>query len=296
MPPRLRILNRFFPPQSFFLRYLGPALLPALLIFQSGCSAGGPPFRDAPTGEAAGINGVYGFSLPLRFYRRLTLGELFLETPDRQPRRTHFNLRFAGIDRTDSLRVRSYQGRAYRLGGFLELRSARCYIYGKRDWEERLVPLERWDCPHLFFQFESRDHFAPGGSFVGVGGDRTIYSDWLGKFNPVALPHPLPRTGDGNGREYRRRDFSRGDYFIGRLIHDFGDGRLVVWGHEAGRMTVVDQKLAVLDERGDIAAEITVVSRPGDFLVAQKKPGGPALSPGMQVFTRRHRRPGGLFD
>ena len=248
-----------------------------------GCSAGGPPFRDAPPGKASALEGAYYFQVPHALHCKVRFGEVFLER-SLDGRRNYFYLRVFGISRTGSLRIRSYQGRARRLGDILELRTRRCYIFGKRDWMEKTAPLERWACDHLIFRFQGPDN--PKKRTVlrqapWKPRDRTRFTRWFGRFDL----HPMPRPGQAPA------------HFAGRIVHVYPDGKFIIWGKFADRKLKDGLRLKLLSPAGKHAGEGLVRKRVGDFIFASPPAGGfsRATRGGFATLARRPTAPG-IFD
>ena len=246
------------------------------------CTAGGPPFRDAPAGETANVSGTYYFSPPRALYGRDMLGEVVFERDRRRTDRVYFDLRILGRNNVGSIKMRSYRGRVRRLGDFIELRSKRCYIFGKRDLEDRLAPLERWDCDHLFFRFQSPDGFASRSVLKGATSERTRHSQWLGKFDLSPLPRPGALT---------EKTYFAGQFFGAPLKGN----RPVLWGSRAGERLRNGMELTVLTKSG--TGRLVVHSRPGDFLVTEWKGSPPGdAGHGTIAFTNKKPTIPGIFD
>lgn len=256
-----------------------------------GCSANGPPFRKDPAAPAAPFAGRFAFDVPVSLYHTMQLGEVILEPASRDPNYTGFRLRMAGRDRKLALRMRSYEGRAVMRDGRLELRAQRCYEFGKRAWEGRLVPQERWDCDHLVFSFESSDEFRTRKVLLGVKTDRSRFSDWMGRFDLTPLPLP-------DGRPLLRDLRPDSDaYFAGRVMGVLENGKVVVWGYRAGYLIKRGQELELIDTRQRPLGKLRVVSHPGSYLITETvgalKPAN--VKHGMISFTRQWPKSPGLF-
>ena len=283
----LVILTSFRAVSIHFL-----AVATALLCLQAAaCSAGGPPFRADPPAPAAPFGGRFSFDLPVSVYASAQLGEVVLEPSTRDPDFTAFHLRFVGRTRDRSIRMRSYEGRAVVRGDTLELRSERCYLFGKRELEARLVPQERWDCHHLIFSFRSSDGFRRRLTLTAHPTSAGRYADWLGHFDLVPLPlaDGVPLT--------RRVDRSRDAYFAGRVFETLPSGQVVVWGYRAGYLLKRGDILEAAGKAGAGVAGLRVISHPGSFLITEpnRRSSNAGVKPGQIFFTNRWPKVEGLF-
>jgi hypothetical protein len=230
----------------------------------SACTPSGPPFPppnalkvpDAMTGVP------YMLYSDVPFYRKAQVSELVFEPCSRE---SCFRMRFAGVNPSGSIRVRSYEGRAY-WKDYVELRPDRCYEFAKRSFEDRLTPVEGWDCDHLVFQFHPVENTQGPGLMVSRPGEYTVHSDWLGTLQAV----PLPQA-----------------YFAGQVLPVEGEPRTIVFGANAGKKLRDKQileawqiesaplgKAPAADRR---TGQLEVLERPGDFvLTTWKGPPGQA--------------------
>lgn len=260
-----------------------------LVFVAPGCSAGGPPFRDDPPAPGAPFGGRFAFDPPVRLHAGGTLGEVILEPAARNPEFTAFRLRIVGIAWDRTIRMRSYEGRAVLRDGALELRTDRCYLFGKREWEARMVPQERWACEHLIFSFLSPNGFQKRAPLQSRSAERTRYGDWLG---PLTLA-PLPLA--DNAPLLREPDKTRDPYFAGRIFELLPNGRIVVWGYRAGYLMKKGQVLLVTEPDGKPAGRLRIVSHPGDFLIAEPIDKGPTFRRGQIAYTMTWPKSEGLF-
>ena len=234
-----------------------------LYIFHCNVQLEGPVFPSLPRDKAVPLAGRYIFPVKVPFYKKNLLGELVLEKSKNSygtRRKTYFSMRVLGQNLQDSIRVRSYEGLAYQINpNIMELRSERCYVSGKRDWEDRLIALEKWNCDHLFFSYESPSNFARRETLRSVQTDRTRYSDW---FLPEKLI-PIP---------FKRASLKNLVFFAGQIIplEDTLKTKLVVvWGYQGARLLREGDILTAQDETGEKVGEMKVISRPGDFIICQ---------------------------
>ena len=135
-----------------------------------------------------------------------------------------------GQNKNGAIRQNTYEGLAYLLDKeTLELRSERCYKHGKKYWEDRLEPLERWDCDHLFFTFKSRTNFTKREVLERFKSTRTLSSDWLKLKSLIPMPLPL-----------NKGSIKKPVYFSGQLLplDDNKDEEplAIVWGYRAANL------------------------------------------------------------
>ncbi len=234
--------------------------LASSLLCMTACTAKGPSFPNAPPAEPPPLAGHYRFALSRDFYYKNLLGELYLERARSRKAKLRFYMRSLGQNHQDAIRVHSYEGLAYNLGkGIMELRSERCYLFGKRDWEGRMSPLARWDCDHLFFAFHSPSQFRRREILKPMRTERTKYSDWS---NPTDLV-PLPLGS---------KSLSKQAYFAGQIIHldeSPKSGLVLVWGNSGGSLLRDGQILQAQNEQAKSVGKLRVLSRPGDFIVCR---------------------------
>ena len=297
-----------------FLGRLVPLVLVSVTLQTLVCSAGGPPFPRKPkNAESTKLEGAFRFTPGTPLYKDPMLGELYLEGPARSGG-TYFRMRIMGrTHRTRNIEMRSYEGRAWQKGNLLELRARRCYLYERKDWEERLAPKERWACDHLVFRFRSRDNFAGRDQLKGVPGPYTIYSNWLGQMELTPLPYPEPGQAPPvhaevpggieivNEKEVPPEKREKGPiYFGGQIAETTRDGRVVVWGYRADRRMENGMELTVLDKNYTKIGTLLIESRPGDILLCAWKGKAPAeteIVPGLLAYNvKGPARPSGLFD
>ena len=232
----------------------------AAICLTLSCSAKGPVFPNAPALKPLNLEGPYRFSLTSQFYYKNLVNEVFFEKSRSRAPKTHFVIRTLGKNLNGSIRQRSYEGLAYRLEAkTMELRTERCYLHGKQDWEDRITPLERWDCDHLFFVYQSPSDFRKREVLKPLKTERTKYSDW---FSPTELiPMPAVKTSP-----------QRPVFFAGQIItlDESPKSKLViVWGHAGGRLLRKGQILTAQNEKGQNIGKLKVLSRPGDFIVCR---------------------------
>ncbi len=314
---------------SFLLRIQGSGQrairLTAMSLLVAGCSVSGPPFRDAPAGTAplpavlADV-GYYRFTPTVEFFTGgAQLGEVFFRRAQRQARsageeseRTRvgagpeddglFYLRVLGRDDKGAIRVRQYEGAAVRQGPRIELRAERCYLFGKRLWDDRLTPLKRWDCDHLVFVFESASDFARADRLHPLlDQPRSRFAEWFGATPLIPMPGDLIADANVESADISAAVFA-GQIFplpAGEELPEAADA--IVWGYGAGQTLRDGQLLDVESRRADgtlVRGRVRVVARPGDFLLCKRLGGDDALATGGVAYTRNSllNRGGGLFD
>lgn len=304
------MFNSFFKrARSGILLFLsGSVLIPVVLS----CSVSGPPFRTAPDGEqvlpVTLESGYYRFVPKVSFFDGPQLGEVyFSQSKSREKSKGLFYLRILGRDRKGAIRVRQYEGHVARFGNQIELRSQRCYLFGKREWDDRMTPLKRWECDHLVFVFESATDFTRVETLEPVPDHpRHEFSEWF-EANPLQ-PMPAPiQTADATDRA--RKQKSRPIYFAGQIFPvPAGEilpdsATVVVWGFNAGRVLRDGQTLEVHStpdsaEPGNaFIGKLKIISRPGDFLLCSWVSPPSGGTTGI-AFTRESllNQGGGLFD
>ncbi|MEQ9367182.1 MAG: hypothetical protein RIF32_23315 [Leptospirales bacterium] len=313
-------------------------MLFGLIVFSSvaaagACSVSGPPFRAAPVGERALPSilekGYYRFTPTVSFFDGPQLGEVyFSRTRSPENSRGLFHMRILGRDLKGAIRVRQYEGETHRFGERIELRAQRCYLFGKRDWDDRLTPLSRWECDHLVFAFSSASSFERVDTLHPVPDyERDEFSDW---FQARKLS-PMPGSADEFTTPVRTAQNQKPIFFAGQIFPTPpgetlpDDATVVVWGFNAGRVLRDGQILQVRGTRraplnqNDSASpaaisarpydqsftgRLKIISRPGDFLLCQwlpapgesgRKLNGDAMG---IAYTRDSllNQGGGLFD
>lgn len=326
-------LHRIYGARLLAGRLAAPGLLALALV---SCSVSGPPFRDAPPGTAplpavlADV-GYYRFTPTVEFFTGgAQLGEVFFRKTRRQAREDRndpsgesayarsrvgagpgddglFYMRVLGRDDKGAIRVRQYEGAAVRQGPRIELRAERCYLFGKRHWDDRLTPLKRWDCDHLVFVFESASDFARVDRLHPLPDHpRARFAEWFGATSLIPMPNDLTVNAnialDGANE-------SNPAVFAGQIFPLPANEKLpeaadtIVWGYGAGRTLRDGQLLDVESRRADgtlVRGRVRVIARPGDFLLC-KWPDQNAreiLAAGGVAFTRNAllNRGGGLFE
>lgn len=249
------------PVQSFFL-----GLVCFFPLFS--CRANGPVFPGMEKGSPVLEAGSFRFSPALFFYNGQT-GEIAFEEHGEEKL---FRMAVAGRNARDSIRMRVYEGRAAGRSGGIELRSERCYIFGKREWTDRLIPLERWDCDHLVF-------FLKGNGpdrYVSEASDRTSYSEWYGAFESTRLPFP---------------GFT-GVAWSGQIMEKLSDGRSGIWGVGAQDRLRSGMRLRALDEEGKACGDLIADEIVGDFVTAK---GVTLCEKPSTAFTMEKKSGQGLF-
>ncbi len=241
---------------------------------------------------AAPFGGRFAFDPPAALFGSGFLGEVVLEPSARDARSTYFILRLVGRTRNQAIQMRQYEGRAFLRGELLELRGERCYLFGKRSLETKLVPQERWDCDHLIFSFRSPNGFRARAVLFGLATPRSRYSDWLGRFDLVPLPAP---DGAPLSREVQR---GRDAFFAGRVFEVLPKGEVVVWGHRAGYLLKPGQVLTATKLGGGPTCQLRVKSHPEHFLITELLPGCARLTVGRAwvVYTLAWPKSEGLFS
>ena len=229
-------------------------------------SPSGPPFHDLMPGTDTISDGRYFFNPPVTHYRKIQLGELFIKNTHKSPN-ARFFLTIAGIDTDSNYRVRSYEGVTHRIKNNLQLRAEKCYIFGKKFIDERIVPLERWDCDHLIFEFKIE-----GNKLRGIQTAVTKFSDWSGPFDLYSAPENA--------------------LFAAQILENKGDGNFTAYGKEAVRKLNSDHPMKLL--KG--GAPLKVLKRYDDFFLLKTENAQTSVKPGDIVYTNTPKKTKGLFD
>lgn len=272
---------RHDPPEEFMIRLIrgNRAVLHLcklcvslpILCLSLFCTAHGPPFPIQESTEPVTVSGRFRFKPTTEWYQN-GIGEVYIEK-SRKPLVTYFRMAIVGTNRAGALRYRLYEGKVFRTGKIIELRGDKCYLFGRKVWSDRSVPLERWDCDHLIFAF----HPGPGGGLKGIQTERTAESDWFG---PVDLI-PLPQQGRA--------------HFAGQSIGLTDNGQIVIYGYLASKLLRNGHPLHLTDETGRPVGTATVSERIGDIIFIT--PTKPLLSEtGIIAQTGTTPRYGGVFE
>ncbi|MCB1174432.1 MAG: hypothetical protein KDK39_12750 [Leptospiraceae bacterium] len=252
------------------------------------CSAAGPPLPEPADRQPWPMSGSLFFKPPQNLFFHLNLGELTLKPIRRRGTgpllRTDFQLRILGQQRDGSVRVRSWQGNAWmrpEQPGIVELAGERCYLFGKRYWEDKLQPLERWQCDQLVLQYRLRQT-AMGLELQSIQTERTRYSDWFGPHRIHSIPGRQAGSQVFGGwliprhfliQQQRQITTKSGvalaplDNAVQSKMERCG---AIVWGYQAGLRVPVGRQLQRLNAEGHKQADLRIISNPGDFLLIDK--------------------------
>lgn len=268
------------------------------------CSVPGPvlkpeaesPFLLPDVGAGVGIS-TYSFQAGNGGWRDLRLGELVLMRKSPLRHRVTFSLRIVARNRVGSLRLKQYEGIVTRTGDVLRLYTERCRIYGKRDFIDRMVPLDGWTCDHLLFQLR----ISADGTLEKIPEvtAETEDSDWLylHRFSPLAS-HPGIT---GKPVWAGQRLVAPGDLPVeapqakyGDETHPGGvltsDDGAVYFGYDAGRhLRPGDTITLFADDQSTAQARVLHVV--DDFVLVQN-----AAKKAPVAGTMTTRVPKGLFD
>jgi hypothetical protein len=270
------------------------------------CSVPGPvlkPEADSPSTIPGLKTGVitYSFQTGNGGYRDLRLGELVLMRKSSLRDRVSFSLRIVARNRAGSLRLKQYEGFVTRKDDILRLYSERCRIYGKKDFIDRMVPLEGWTCDHLMFQLR----ILPDGGLEKIQDNarETRDSDWLylRRFTPLASHPAVAGRPVWAGQRLAAPDVFRGDLPVEAPQAKYGDetypgGILtsddgaVYFGYDAGRHLRPGDTITLFGEdRSTTQARVLHVI--DDFVLVQN-----AAKKAPVAGTMKTRAPKGLFD
>jgi hypothetical protein len=222
--------------------------------------------------NAAMIDGQFRFLPSLAFYPDTNAGEIIFETSKRHER-TYFRMAVAGMTRSGSIRIRVYNGRAYRIGERIELRAGDCFLFGKRKYDHRLSPIENWNCGHLVFAFRSGS-----GELESISDERTSRSEWFG---PIRA-RPVTDL--------------KGAFFAGQVFALLEDGRLTVYAYRASKLLRNGQRLSLHDSHNQPVGMATVEERIGDIVIVRAE--RPFMKESLPLIAYTTKKPdyGGLFE
>ena len=160
--------------------------------------------------------------------------------------------------------MRRYTGRAHKIKGVLDLRAEKCFLYGKKDPEGRLAPLEAWDCDHLIFAFREEN-----GLLKGIRTDYTEYSDWMHPFDLLPLPAGM---------------------VFGARILSVTNQEILAYGMFASKRLNENHILS-----GGKNKQCKVIKRYDDFILCKNLQSGNELKMNDLLYTDIHRKTPGLF-
>lgn len=272
------------------------------------CSVPGPvlkpeaesPFILPGVGAGVGIS-TFSFQAGNGGWRDLRLGELVLMRKSPLRHRVTFSLRIVARNRVGSLRLKQYEGIVRRTGDVLRLYTERCRIYGKKDFIDRMVPLDGWTCDHLLFQLR----ISADGTLEKIPEvtAETEDSDWLylHRFTPLASHPVVAGKLVWAGQRLAAPDVAPGDLPVetpqakyGDETHPGGvltsDDGAVYFGYDAGRhLRPGDTITLFADDRSTTQARVLHVV--DDFVLVQN-----AAKKAPVAGTMTTRVPKGLFD
>ena len=289
---------------NFFLPLIKMTLGVALL-WQ--CSAQGPMLVNQPGLIPADLSGNYSFDPGLTFWKHSQHGQISFKKIKKaglyEHIKTHFYLQILGQTTQGAVRIRRYEGIAVMENGLLELRSQRCYTLGKRYWEDKLKPLERFDCDHLVFVFQSNSHFQKRDTLEPVPSPKSRHLDWF----KMSSLHPLPGTHRADvyfsgqimyitdlvAQSFQRqiRDRLVTEPLDNHIESKIKHADVIVWGMAAGELLRDNQELIALDKDGQETGILEIISRPGDTILCKWKVQPKARA--MGAYTRHNLRGNG---
>lgn len=277
-----------------------------ILFFCLHCTAKGPVIAELETQKPALLTGSYRFTPGQSYFRHSQLGQLsFKQIYKRgvnEHIKTNFSLEILGQLASGSVRIRNYQGVAIIHSGILELQAERCYLFGKKFWEDKRKPITRFDCDHLVFHFQSPSGFQKRDALIQIQSRRTRFSDWLEMKEIQPLPGHDLGTAFFAGQVLELKDSVTQNFNIqtpdgvkkapldNHIRSRIEKADLIVWGPDAGLLLRKKQELIALDKHGQKIATIEVISRPGDTILGRwkQKPKTKAVS----AYTKTDARAG----
>ncbi|MDH5655501.1 MAG: hypothetical protein OEZ34_06305, partial [Spirochaetia bacterium] len=226
----------------------------------------GPPFPDLPAGTETLKEGRYIFKPRVVFYRRAQAGEMYVKESSSRPH-SRFYLNIAGIDRGGNFRLRTYTGRVHKTENKIDFRSEECFLFGKKNIEERLAPMESWDCDHLIFAFEQKE-----GHLKGIRTESTKHSNWAGHFELKAIPQQK--------------------LYAAQILDQNSDGSFIAYGMYAPKKLNPGHIMNTEDGR----FRVKVLKRYGDFIICKPENKNADLKKGTLIYTTIPRKTKSLFD
>ncbi len=234
------------------------AVLPGVfyLVSAMACQASGPPFEtpDPANLPAAEIEGRYYFNPPRDIYEDPIAGELYVQKA--RSGKYYFSLRIAGKTTWNQIRIRSYEGVVVKSSENKPLlRSLKCYLFGKKEWDGKLKPLERWDCEHLAFQLEK----------LPRNRGYRILSDAWSENGDMLVETDLMRT--------IKQGASPLSHFSGTLLFEQSDGSksYIIWGTGADRFFKKGKVVKTKNMDGNPGPTLTMLEGLDDFILCSSQ-------------------------
>lgn len=222
--------------QSFFF----------LFLFFSSCAAPGPVLPELKSGRA--IDAKYRF-FPNQKSKTKLIGELVIQTQKLRPTESIFDLLVAYKNRNNSIRMKKYTGHAIQTANEMHLRFEKCYEFGKKEIEDRLVPFARFECDHLQLSFQKKTMTR----WVSISNPSTIHTDgWLS----AELEDII--------------QFGSDKAWVGQTFFS-DEGRIIFFSQEAEKYVRNEQTLSVADSSGNLLGSVVIDTRIGDFVIASPR-------------------------
>jgi hypothetical protein len=257
-----RIRNHIFVSVFFFILFL----MISCSKQNKKSSPSGPPFPDLHPGTDEFADGRYFFNPPVSFYKKVQIGEVLIQKGSKHsPAR--FYLSIAGIDIDENFRIRSYEGTVHRTNNILDLRAIKCYIFGKKNIDERLVPIERWDCDHLIFSFTIEDK-----NLRWASSPYTEFSEWSGPFDLKPIPAHA--------------------FFAAQVLLNLADGSIIAFAKDASKKLNPEHTLLLYPE----GSTLRTIKRYGDFIICMPRKKDIMIPQGSIIYSTTPKKIKGLFE
>lgn len=265
-------------------------VLLVLLVLLS-CSVPGPVIQqqnssdwfDLPgVGQQTGVS-TWSFTAGNSGWKDIKLGELILYRKSTFRPDSGFELRIVANAMNQSLRIKRYIGKVHRQGFTLDLHVDRCYIYGKEQLLDKLVPLEGWNCDHLVFQFEvSSNQLLRHKSNEQPNYNRINQTDWYFVNSARHLSsYPISSTGSSSNLVWAGQLLSKGD-------------QISYFGFDASRFLRPNDQLLLFDTTGQQVGSTKIVEVIDDIVVVESNSNLTQQPPISGIRTTR--LPKGLFE
>ncbi|MBW7858059.1 MAG: hypothetical protein H3C43_07195 [Leptonema sp. (in: Bacteria)] len=262
------------------------------LVFIS-CSVPGPVIQQPSSTERFDLPGVgrqtgvstWRFTAGNSSWKDIRLGELVLYRKSTVRPDSGFELRIVANTLQQSLRIKRYIGKVHRQGSVLTLYVDRCYIYGKRQELDKIVPLEGWNCDHLAFRFEvSSNQLLRVKSYQLAENEYTKIdqTDWYYVTSATHLSsYPATKTENFTNLVW-----------AGQLLNQ--DNQISYFGFDASRFLRPNDQLLLFNTEGKQIGSTKIVEVIDDIVVVEPSSNLAQQPPISGILTTRLAK--GLFE